>query len=106
MRHDVPCALRAVVVVVTASVTERRIRELNWCTVSPAPHPRQGVRPTMPQISIVPTGERFAAETNEPVLTAALRAGLNLPHSCKGGHCASCRARILDGSFAYPEPQL
>ena len=31
------------------------------------------------------------AEVDEPVLAAALRAGLNLPHSCKGGHCASCR---------------
>jgi CDP-4-dehydro-6-deoxyglucose reductase len=60
----------------------------------------------MPQISIVPSGQRFGAETNEPVLTAALRAGLNLPHSCKGGHCASCRARILAGSFDYPEPHL
>jgi CDP-4-dehydro-6-deoxyglucose reductase len=60
----------------------------------------------MPQIRIVPTGERFAAESNEAVLTAALRAGLNLPHSCKGGHCASCRARILSGSFEYAESHL
>ena len=60
----------------------------------------------MPQISIVPTGEQFAAESNEPVLSAALRAGLNLPHSCKGGHCASCRARVLAGSFEYPDARL
>jgi hypothetical protein len=44
----------------------------------------------MPQIMIVPTGQRFAADPHENVLAAALRAGLNLPHSCKGGHCASC----------------
>ena len=56
----------------------------------------------MPQITLVPTGQSFLAELDEPVLAAALRAGLNLPHSCKGGHCASCRARILAGEVTYP----
>jgi CDP-4-dehydro-6-deoxyglucose reductase, E3 len=60
----------------------------------------------MPEITLVPAGQRFPADSSEPVLTAALRAGLNLPHSCKGGHCASCRARVLDGSFEYPEAGL
>ena len=50
-----------------------------------------------PRSRIVPTGQSFAADPDETVLAAALRAGLNLPHSCKGGHCASCRARILVG---------
>ena len=56
----------------------------------------------MPRVTLVPTGQNFAAERHESVLAAALRAGLNLPHSCKGGHCASCRARILSGSVEYP----
>jgi CDP-4-dehydro-6-deoxyglucose reductase len=56
----------------------------------------------MPQITLVPTGQTFVAEPGETVLAAALRAGLNLPHSCKGGHCASCRARVVAGEFAYP----
>ena len=56
----------------------------------------------MSQITIIPAGHRFAADPGENVLAAALRAGLNLPHSCKGGHCASCRARVLSGSFTYP----
>ena len=60
----------------------------------------------MSQVTIVPTGERFAADPGEPVLAAALRAGLNLPHSCKGGHCASCRARLLTGETAYPTREL
>jgi len=55
----------------------------------------------MPQITLVPTGQSFVAEPGEPVLAAALRAGLNLPHSCQGGHCAACRARILAGEFGY-----
>ncbi|HEX9207618.1 MAG TPA: 2Fe-2S iron-sulfur cluster-binding protein [Steroidobacteraceae bacterium] len=60
----------------------------------------------MPQVTIVPTGQSFAADPQETVLAAALRAGLNLPHSCKGGHCASCRARILSGEIAYPGDRL
>jgi len=60
----------------------------------------------MPQVTIVPTGESFAADTGESVLAAALRAGLNLPHSCKGGHCASCLARLLNGETAYPTRTL
>jgi CDP-4-dehydro-6-deoxyglucose reductase len=36
------------------------------------------------------------------VLDGAVAAGLNLPHSCKSGHCASCRARLRTGSIEYP----
>jgi CDP-4-dehydro-6-deoxyglucose reductase len=53
----------------------------------------------------VPTGQQFNAEPGESVLTAALRAGLNLPHSCKGGHCAACLARLLSGRVDYPQPR-
>lgn len=56
----------------------------------------------MPEITIRPTGQRFVSDPGETVLAAALRAGLNLPHSCKGGHCASCLARVLSGTFEYP----
>ena len=35
------------------------------------------------------------------MLDAALAAGLNLPHSCKSGHCGSCRARLLAGEIRY-----
>jgi ring-1,2-phenylacetyl-CoA epoxidase subunit PaaE len=31
------------------------------------------------------------------VLDAALRAGLDLPYSCKGGMCCTCRAKVLEG---------
>ena len=60
----------------------------------------------MPRITLVQTGESFASDPGEPVLSAALRAGLNLPHSCKGGHCASCRARVITGAVAYPDARL
>lgn len=51
---------------------------------------------------MLPSGKEFATRADEPVLTAALRQHLNLPHSCKGGSCGTCRVRVLSGRFAYP----
>jgi ring-1,2-phenylacetyl-CoA epoxidase subunit PaaE len=34
----------------------------------------------------------------EAVLEAALRAGLDLPWSCRGGMCCTCRARLVEGT--------
>ncbi|HUJ52567.1 MAG TPA: 2Fe-2S iron-sulfur cluster-binding protein, partial [Steroidobacteraceae bacterium] len=41
---------------------------------------------------IEPHGRTLRVAAAQPVLEAALAAGLNLPHSCKSGHCGSCRA--------------
>lgn len=59
--------------------------------------------PAMPysRITLLPSRQVLAAYDGETVLDAALRAGLNLPHSCKGGHCSSCRARVLSGEVRY-----
>jgi len=38
----------------------------------------------------------------ENVLAAALAAGIPLPHSCRAGRCASCKAKLLGGEIAYP----
>lgn len=54
------------------------------------------------QVKLVPSGEHFEVEADESILDGALRAGLNLPHSCKGGRCGSCRARLLRGEVRYP----
>ncbi len=37
-------------------------------------------------------------EDGETVLDAALRAGLDLPYSCRGGMCSTCRARVIEGA--------
>ncbi|MGI9247299.1 MAG: 2Fe-2S iron-sulfur cluster-binding protein, partial [Steroidobacteraceae bacterium] len=60
----------------------------------------------MPRITLVPTGQTFDSEPRESLLSAALRAGLNQPHSCRGGHCGSCRARLITGQVAYRTPGL
>lgn len=36
-------------------------------------------------------------EADGTVLDAALKAGLELPYSCKGGMCCTCRAKLLEG---------
>ncbi len=54
------------------------------------------------RLTLLPFGQVLSVEQGETLLEAALRAGLNLPHSCKGGHCSSCRARIQSGSVHYP----
>lgn len=34
----------------------------------------------------------------EAILDAALRGGVDLPFACKGGMCATCRARVVEGA--------
>ena len=51
---------------------------------------------------IEPHGRTIRVRAEKPVLEVALSAGLNLPHSCKSGHCSSCRARLRTGEIRYP----
>jgi CDP-4-dehydro-6-deoxyglucose reductase, E3 len=53
-------------------------------------------------VRIEPHARTLRVTATQPLLEAALAAGLNLPHSCKSGHCASCRARLLTGEVRYP----
>jgi CDP-4-dehydro-6-deoxyglucose reductase, E3 len=53
-------------------------------------------------VRIEPHARSLHVREDQPVLEAALDAGLNLPHSCKSGHCSSCRARLLQGEIRYP----
>ena len=39
----------------------------------------------------------LAMGDDDHVLDVALEAGLDLPYSCKGGVCCTCRARVLEG---------
>ncbi|MGH7750461.1 MAG: 2Fe-2S iron-sulfur cluster-binding protein, partial [Candidatus Dormibacteria bacterium] len=53
-------------------------------------------------VRIEPHGRTLRVARGQPVLEAALAAGLNLPHSCKSGHCSSCRAHLVAGEIRYP----
>ena len=43
---------------------------------------------------------RFPIGEDETVIEAALGAGLELPYSCRGGMCCTCRARVVEGRVA------
>jgi CDP-4-dehydro-6-deoxyglucose reductase, E3 len=53
-------------------------------------------------VRIEPYGRTLRVREDQSVLEVALAAGLNLPHSCRSGHCASCKARLLSGEVHYP----
>jgi CDP-4-dehydro-6-deoxyglucose reductase len=54
------------------------------------------------KVRALPSNREFHVRDGEPVLTAALREHFNLPHSCKGGSCGTCRVRVISGGFQYP----
>ncbi|MEZ5458364.1 MAG: FAD-binding oxidoreductase [Steroidobacteraceae bacterium] len=53
-------------------------------------------------VRIEPHARDIGVRPGQNVLDAALAAGLNIPHSCKAGHCGSCRARLRSGEIRYP----
>lgn len=53
-------------------------------------------------VLVEPHGRRITVAADRPILESALSAGLNLPHSCKSGHCASCRVQLRIGQVEYP----
>jgi ring-1,2-phenylacetyl-CoA epoxidase subunit PaaE len=36
--------------------------------------------------------------SGETIVDAGLRAGLEMPYSCRGGMCCTCRAKVTEGS--------
>src|SRR5260370_5818866 len=54
------------------------------------------------RITLAKSNISFDAAPDQSLLDAALGASLNLPHSCKGGNCGSCRARLLQGEIHCP----
>lgn len=41
-------------------------------------------------------------QPDQNVLSAALAAGIAMPHSCREGRCASCKSRLVSGVIEYP----
>jgi len=61
--------------------------------------PKEGDATTA-RISIVRDGltrEVAFQPSDESILAAAGRAGLDVPYSCRSGVCATCRAKLLEG---------
>jgi CDP-4-dehydro-6-deoxyglucose reductase len=54
------------------------------------------------RVTVKNSSRTFSLAPEQSLLDAALAAGFNLPHSCKGGNCGSCRARLISGEIEYP----
>jgi len=54
------------------------------------------------QLTLRPKNKVIQLMSGRPILEAALAAHINLPHSCKGGNCGSCRAHLVSGHVSYP----
>jgi len=53
------------------------------------------------QITVEPSGHQFGCEADETVLSAAIRAGVGLPYSCKSGACSSCKGKVVAGRVQH-----
>lgn len=86
-----------------AGVPPGRIHSERFSTGAPAVlriRPAAEVETPYAVAAIVADGVRTEVPVaeGETVLDAALRAGLDLPYSCRGGMCSTCRARMADGA--------
>ena len=53
------------------------------------------------RVSLINSGRSFSVDPDQSVLDAALQSGLRVPHSCRGGNCGACRARLLRGEVQH-----
>jgi len=52
-------------------------------------------------VTILNTGESYDCPAGVALLDAGLAAGLHIPHSCRGGACGTCKARIVQGAVDH-----
>ncbi|MCX7892274.1 MAG: phenylacetate-CoA oxygenase/reductase subunit PaaK [Burkholderiales bacterium] len=98
MMEEVQAALAA------AGFDKSRVKVEIFATSLPrkgaAPHAHPVVGANQCEVTVVQDGRRrtFAMEKNAAaILDAALAQGIELPYACKGGICATCRAKLLEG---------
>jgi CDP-4-dehydro-6-deoxyglucose reductase len=53
------------------------------------------------KVTVQPAGRSFEVNRDEPVLAAAIRAGIGLPYGCKDGACGSCKSRLVEGQVIH-----
>jgi CDP-4-dehydro-6-deoxyglucose reductase len=58
------------------------------------------------KVTVQPAGLSFDVARDEPILTAAIRAGIGLPYGCRDGACGSCKSRLVEGRVIHGAHQL
>ncbi len=87
---------------------ERFINASEADNLAPRAAPAKGDKKAAPaaEVTVVIDGERTSFEYREgqsSLLASAIEAGLEVPYSCTGGVCATCRAKVLEGSVEMRE---
>ncbi len=87
------------------SVAEKRVKFELFTATKPGVRPKPINAPAAPTLtaSITVIQDGVEIEFNLPsvgstLLDAAMRAGADLPYSCKGGVCSTCKAKVLEGA--------
>jgi CDP-4-dehydro-6-deoxyglucose reductase len=52
-------------------------------------------------VTVQPAGRTFEVQRDEPILAAAIRAGIGLPYGCRDGACGSCKSKLLEGRVIH-----
>ncbi|MGE5095267.1 MAG: 2Fe-2S iron-sulfur cluster-binding protein [Betaproteobacteria bacterium] len=55
------------------------------------------------RVRLLDSPESFDVERGEPLLAAALRCDVKLPHACTLGGCGTCRVKVVEGRVRYDE---
>jgi CDP-4-dehydro-6-deoxyglucose reductase len=58
------------------------------------------------QVTVQPAGLSFDVARDEPILAAAIRAGIGMPYGCRDGACGSCKSRLIEGRVIHGAHQL
>ena len=61
----------------------------------------QGTAPRRYAVLMKPSGRSFAADADQPLLFAALAAGITLASSCRNGTCRTCLRPLHAGEVHY-----
>jgi ring-1,2-phenylacetyl-CoA epoxidase subunit PaaE len=64
------------------------------------PTPQPTGKQTTVRITMDGLNTEFSMDRAETVLDAGREAGLDLPFACKGGVCATCRCKVIEGEVA------
>jgi CDP-4-dehydro-6-deoxyglucose reductase len=58
------------------------------------------------KVTVQPAGLSFDVARDEPILAAAIRAGVGMPYGCRDGACGSCKSRLVEGRVIHGAHQL
>lgn len=93
---------------VDAGVPASRVYTERFTSSTPVTHAatataqKDATKGKQTSIIIVVDGKRheIAMGSHERILDVALNAGLDLPFSCRGGVCCTCRVKVMEGTVA------